>query len=139
MKILIVDKQNLTVLNWYEADAPDQKRFGGSWGRPEETAHVVCSPSIDPDCAGVEDQSGVLVAVLDENKLEAKQAMLWETLRNLRDAKLASCDWTQITDAPLNTQDKAAWAAYRQELRDLPENTEDPAAPVWPDEPNVQI
>lgn len=139
MKILIVNNNDLSVVNWYEADAPNQNNFGGPWGRPEQTTHIVCSPSIDPDCAGVENQDGTLVAVLDEAKLEVKQALLWGTLRTMRDAKLASCDWTQIPDAPLNVQDKAAWATYRQVLRDLPENTEDPAAPVWPDEPDQEI
>lgn len=37
--------------------------------------------------------------------------------RDIRDRKLVECDWTQLPDA---TADKAAWAAYRQALRDLP-------------------
>jgi len=53
-------------------------------------------------------------------------------LRAERDAKLAASDWTQVADAPV---DKAAWATYRQALRDLPANTADPANPVWPQEP----
>tara|TARA_R110000868_G_scaffold63103_2_gene190254 strand:- start:109 stop:414 length:306 start_codon:yes stop_codon:yes gene_type:complete len=52
-------------------------------------------------------------------------------LRAQRDAKLAASDWTQVADAPV---DKAAWATYRQQLRDLPANTADPANPVWPQE-----
>jgi hypothetical protein len=42
---------------------------------------------------------------------------LWERIRNWRNAELASTDWTQVADAPV---DKAAWATYRQALRDLP-------------------
>ena len=53
-------------------------------------------------------------------------------LRAERDAKLAASDWTQLSDAPV---DKAAWAAYRQALRDLLANTANPANPVWPQEP----
>jgi len=53
-------------------------------------------------------------------------------LRQQRNAKLAACDWTQVPDAPV---DQAAWASYRQELRDLPENTVDPREVVWPQEP----
>ena len=41
----------------------------------------------------------------------------WEQLRNWRNAELAKSDWTQIADS---TADKSAWATYRQELRDLP-------------------
>ena len=45
--------------------------------------------------------------------------------RQRRDAMLAACDWTQTVDDP--TGNAAAWAAYRQALRDLP------ADPNWPD------
>lgn len=60
---------------------------------------------------------------------------LWQTLRGDRDAMLAQCDWTQLADAPLSPEAKAAWASHRQALRDLPANTVDPAAPVWPTPP----
>lgn len=53
------------------------------------------------------------------------------SLRKRRDRLLAESDWTQMPDAPV---DKAAWAAYRQALRDLPKNT-DPATPIWPKKP----
>lgn len=38
-------------------------------------------------------------------------------MRLHRDRLLAASDWTQTADAPV---DKAAWAAYRQTLRDFP-------------------
>ena len=37
-------------------------------------------------------------------------------VRLMRNAKLADSDWTQIADC---TADKAAWATYRQALRDI--------------------
>lgn len=60
------------------------------------------------------------------------EAVLWKKLREARDQRLERCDWTQVPDAPV---DQAAWAVYRQALRDLPENTLDPQNPVWPDTP----
>jgi len=57
-------------------------------------------------------------------------------IRSKRAALLAACDWTQITDSPLDTDQRAAWATYRQALRDFPA-TCDPANPVWPDNPEV--
>lgn len=57
---------------------------------------------------------------------------LWATLRETRDNLLRDTDWTQIADAPV---DQAAWAEYRQALRDLPQTTLDPSAPVWPTPP----
>jgi hypothetical protein len=43
-------------------------------------------------------------------------------VRNQRDQLLAQSDWTQMADSPLSDEQKAAWAAYRQQLRDLPAN-----------------
>lgn len=59
----------------------------------------------------------------------------FNALREERNRRLSVCDWTQLADAPLTTEQKAAWSAYRQALRDLPENTVDPANPVWPISP----
>lgn len=44
-------------------------------------------------------------------------------MRYWRDTELARTDWTQVADAPV---DKAAWAEYRQALRDLPASNLDP-------------
>jgi predicted NAD-dependent protein-ADP-ribosyltransferase YbiA (DUF1768 family) len=43
-------------------------------------------------------------------------------IRKWRDAELAACDWTQVADAVC---DKAAWAKYRKDLRDLPASNAD--------------
>jgi hypothetical protein len=65
---------------------------------------------------------------------DGAQAWLWSMLRTRRNALLAGCDYTQVPDAP-TWVDRAAWAAYRQQLRDLPASTTDPTNPVWPAEP----
>jgi len=41
-------------------------------------------------------------------------------LINYRNDLLLASDWTQGVDAPLSDAEKAAYATYRQELRDLP-------------------
>lgn len=43
-----------------------------------------------------------------------------EALRTERNRRLAATDWTQLPDAPLSPEERAAWQAYRQALRDLP-------------------
>ena len=75
-------------------------------------------------------------AVVDIPAADLEQEQLakaWADLTLNRNRLLQSSDWTQVPDAPV---DHAAWATYRQELRDLPENTEDPRNPVWPTRPN---
>ena len=59
--------------------------------------------------------------------------------RQMRDALLAACDWTQTSDSPLASAKKTAWATYRTALRNLP--TADAKWPdhieiTWPTEPS---
>lgn len=59
-------------------------------------------------------------------------------IRPARETLLYRSDWTQATDAPLTATQKAAWATYRQELRDLPDqypDLESASDIVWPAEP----
>lgn len=63
-------------------------------------------------------------------------AVTWDYLRTERNRKLADCDWTQLSDAPLTGEQVYAWAEYRQSLRDLPELYPDANTVSWPEEPN---
>ena len=59
-------------------------------------------------------------------------------LRAERSNILSACDWTQFADSPLSDTEKAAWATYRQALRDLPGNTGQITSVYevsWPAEP----
>jgi hypothetical protein len=53
-------------------------------------------------------------------------------VRRDRDIKLKECDWTQITDSPVN---KETWATYRQSLRDVPLQEGFPWTITWPTQP----
>lgn len=59
--------------------------------------------------------------------------IILENVRIARNKRLAASDWTQLPDAAC---DQAAWAEYRQQLRDLPESGA-PRDLVWPDAPAV--
>lgn len=61
--------------------------------------------------------------------IESQQA---NSVREQRDALLAESDWTQVADAPV---DKSAWAAYRQALRDIPQQAGFPTQIDWPVKP----
>jgi hypothetical protein len=60
------------------------------------------------------------------------QSGLGQSARVQRNALLAASDWTQLVDAPV---DSFAWATYRQELRDVPNQPGFPATIVWPTQP----
>ena len=65
-----------------------------------------------------------------------KNQLALETLRHKRDSTLDKTDKYTTIDYPHASEEvKQAWLDYRQALRDLPANTEDPAAPVWPEAP----
>jgi hypothetical protein len=56
----------------------------------------------------------------------------WAQIRAKRDLMLDASDWTQVADAPVNS---AAWAVYRQTLRDIPQDFDSPDDVVWPETP----
>lgn len=63
---------------------------------------------------------------------------LYRLLRQQRDGLLFTCDWTQLPDAPITTEKKAEWTAYRQALRDIPQNYPNLTSldeVVWPTPP----
>ena len=62
----------------------------------------------------------------------AKDAEQAQTVRTQRGEKLKECDWTQVADAPV---DQAAWAAYRQALRDITNQEGFPWTITWPSQP----
>ena len=81
-----------------------------------------------------------IVEFTDTEKLEAeyyinhiapKEAM--ENLRSKRNQLLTESDWTQSRDVFLSNDEE--WKTYRQQLRDLPKNT-DPMNPEWPTKPS---
>jgi len=59
----------------------------------------------------------------------------WQLLRHERNFILNKSDRKMLWDSPLTDAKKQEWATYRQQLRDLPENTVDPERPVWPEPP----
>ena len=65
------------------------------------------------------------------NQLEIERK--WDCIRERRDTELNKTDKYIVADYPHPTPEaRQAWLDYRQALRDLPANTEDPANPVWP-------
>lgn len=55
-------------------------------------------------------------------------------VRAKRDSALNASDWTQTADNPI--ANKAAWATYRQALRDIPGQPGFPTTITWPQIPS---
>jgi len=67
-----------------------------------------------------------------ENADDVPNEYFFERFRNWRNRELSASDWTQVADSTAN---KTTWAAYRQELRDLPAQNKDPKKIVFPTRP----
>ena len=86
-------------------------------------------------------QTLIIKTYLEWAKKEIQQKLLtdtltWDNIRAKRDGILQSTDWTMTTGA---TVDQAQWAAYRQNIRDIPQTYKDktPDDVVWPTQPST--
>jgi hypothetical protein len=59
--------------------------------------------------------------------------LLAASARNYRAELLSETDWTQLADVPQATKD--VWIAYRQALRNVPQQAGFPTNVVWPEKP----
>lgn len=75
---------------------------------------------------------GWIVQELTQSEKDQKLAAKIASVRSQRNQKLKDSDWTQVADAPV---DQAAWAAYRQALRDIPSQEGFPWSVTWAVEP----
>jgi len=92
------------------------------------------------DSKGAFDVDGKQVT-LDQSLVDAAAAEVatenaWSALRTKRTQLLSDTDWEVVKHKELGTNIPAALKTYRQELRDLPANTSDPANPTWPVKPS---
>ena len=91
-----------------------------------------------------------IVRDLTQDELDKKEAEKFKSLRERRNKLLVQSDWSQILYAEATDTQVAIyghkdslikdfiareWAEYRQQLRDLPENTEDLNYIMWPAPP----
>jgi len=91
--------------------------------------------TFDPDVITVEEDRVTLVHRVRDMTSEEKTARDESHIYNLRherDEKLATSDWTHLSDHPASLSDakKTEWTIYRQALRDLPATA---VMLTWPD------
>jgi hypothetical protein len=79
----------------------------------------------------IEDNQVFTVEVADktEDDIAADVIIAANEIRIKRDQLLKDTDWTQVADVPV---DKAAYATYRQALRDITLQAEFPTTVEWP-------
>lgn len=115
MKYAIIE--NGTVVNIVNAEADFAAENG--WILATEEAQI----------GGTYDNGVFSPRVRVDNRTDEQKAA---EIREDRDGRLAACDWTQVADVSLSDAQKAAWATYRQALRDVTAQDGFPDAVVWP-------
>lgn len=85
---------------------------------------------------GVEPPASLLSMVKRDSRSIGQRSA--DDIRRTRNVLLAESDFTQLQDVPLNDAEKAAWAAYRQDLRDITNQTEFPESVIFPIPPSIE-
>ena len=72
-----------------------------------------------------------ITTMTDEEKLEVDS----DEARSIRNVRLEETDFIMFTDSPFTDEQKAQWAIYRQELRDVTNQDGFPSDITWPVRP----
>ena len=111
----------------YQFSMPDGvEQIEGKW----YTKHIL--GPVFTDRAATEDAPAKTAAEQEAEYKAMKDAEQAKSVRASRTEKLKDSDWTQVADAPV---DKAAWATYRQALRDVTQQSGFPWTIDWPETP----
>jgi hypothetical protein len=105
---------------WQYSQAAGVEQINGKW----YTKYILGPVFTDTEEATAAEQEAEYKAMKD-----AEQA---KSVRTSRGEKLKDSDWTQVADAPV---DKAAWATYRQALRNVTGQEGFPWTITWPTQP----
>ena len=99
----------------------------------DDTKEKVCpvAPFMGADGAVISYE----ITPLTPEELAQRKEDLSVMVRADRDRRLSASDWTQLPDVPVTTAKQAAWAAYRQELREITAQAGFPESVVWPEPP----
>jgi hypothetical protein len=119
-RIRLPDGSTRTDRATFTADELERAGYSGPYERPD------CDPTIE-----TVDWDGTAYVVRPYNFDELQ--VQYARVREQRIQLLKSSDWTQIADYDLGA-DREAWAAYRQDVRDLAD-APNPFDISWPQPP----
>ena len=127
---IAVKPDTLQIVAMYEYTNADPSR-------EPEAEHIEVIPPLDYRAVLVsKDSEGNIQLAPDTATMSEMYAWEYKVIRQQRNDLLYKSDWTQIPGGPLTTEKKAAWATYRQQLRDLVIEGSCPLNFVWPTPPS---
>jgi hypothetical protein len=111
----------------YQYSMPDGvEQIEGKW----YTKHIL--GPVFTDRPATDTEPAKTAAEQEAEYKAGKDAEQAKSVRQQRGDKLKDSDWTQVADAPV---DQAAWATYRQALRDVTGQEGFPWTITWPTQP----
>jgi hypothetical protein len=125
--IVILDSNTLSVVDWYFSDSPIVPVTPG--------IRLEVPEGLTWDVVKGQQDGEEVTLVEDQSKVQARTQAAWTALRTQRNRLLQQSDWTALSDAHLSQDKKDAWFAYRQALRELPDETTNPLEAEWPTSP----
>ena len=109
------------ISNYYSDNGEDHTKPGPHYDQSTLSHRVVPSELVG---------TPFLMVIYENDSYTFKEDMVakqqsitdqWANLREVRNKKLAASDWRMtVSDRPISTEERDAWALYRQQLRDLP-------------------
>jgi len=108
-------------MNYYIPDALSSLRPGAEW--------TIAGNNLSGIIWHDEDQDRPTDSEINAEVSRLTTAEPLRLLRLERDKRLLDTDWWGVSDRTITD----AETTYRQALRDLPANTDDPANPSWPE------
>lgn len=82
------------------------------------------------------DEAAVTTVVEAHDGSASLSLTQWRMVRKNRNRLLRDSDWIAVTDSQLSDANQTSWQEYRQNLRDVPQNQNDPENITWPDAPS---
>ena len=125
------------ISNLYALD--ESELYDLSWSGNEGCKFYPVTETPRPDYDPLYEISGPTYTIDDTNHkviqswttTPVSNERAWEIVRQIRNQKLYSTDWTQLPDSPLDSTTKNNYSIYRQQLRDITQQP-DPFNIQWP-------
>jgi len=67
--------------------------------------------------------------------IDVSSSLKWDSVRKKRNGLISETDFIVMPDYPINSIKLAEFEAYRQELRNIPQNQNDPDNIIYPTKP----
>lgn len=149
-KLLSWIPNNVNAFHWYpEVQYGEIEYKRNPWDPPEDVSWNTKVDDVGEFSQAIEIFEQEMSRKIAEEALYQSQLNTFENLspeeklRSERSGRLEVTDWIMLPDSPFTDEERAQWADYRQKLRDLPQNVEDPIAltidpnhPDWPIPPS---